>query len=350
MFNKKMILMLVVLSALVAGMATAGDANWKVYGKLHTSLNMVSDSEDSQMRLTSNTSRFGLKGSYELNENFTAIWQFEQMLNIAQKGDDGLANRNSFVGVKGEWGTFVAGIHDTPFKTLGRKTTFFFDSVGDNRAAMMKWDRRLQDVVAYISPDFDGFSFFGAYHMDQGDLGADEAMTAFSAMASYNKDGIYIGAAMENLSKGFSGYDYEGTTMYGESQMGMRFAGKYTAEKFAVAAIFQSLSDVDGVADLSATTMGGEVLFKMNEKFNFKGGMWMADPNTDADDDEYNLLSIGIDHNYCKSVSYYVQYAMMMNGDASAEGIGSNGWGSSIGASAAGESPYGFSIGSTVKF
>ena len=367
MFNKKMILMLVVLSALVAGMATAGDATWKTYGKLHTSLNMVNDSEDSQLRLTSNTSRFGLKGSYELNDNFTAIWQFEQSLNIAQNGDRTndrdrleLANRNSFIGVTGEWGTFLAGVHDHPFKVLGRKTTFFKDSIGDNRATMMGWDRRMGDVVGYVSPNFDGFTFFGAYLMDQGVLGADEAMTAFSANAMYNKDGILIGAAIENLSKGFAPMGTGEEMTYGESQMGMRVAGKYTAEKFAVAAIFQSLSDVGGYANVSATTMGAEVMFKMNPKFAFKGGMWMANPYTDAEDDaeteidesdvNYTLLSIGIDHTFCKNVSYYVQYAMMMNGNYSMQGIGSNGWGTSIGASAAGESPYGLSVGSVVTF
>lgn len=347
MFNKKMILTLVLLTALVAGMAHAGD--YKIYGKLHTSVNMVNDSEDSQIGLSSNTSRFGVKGAQELNENFTFIWQFEQKLNIAQKGSETLANRNSFVGMKGDWGQVRFGIHDTPFKTLGRKTTFFKDTVGDNRAVTMGWDRRLSDIAAYVSPNFDGFSFFAAYHMDQAPLGAEEAASAYSANAMYNKDGILIGAAIETLSKGFSS---DGEGGYGESQMGMRFAGKYTAEKFAVAAMFQSLSDVGGVADMSATTMGGEAMFQFDPMFAFKLAYFMADPNTDADDDEYNLLAIGVDHTYAKNITFYIQYAMMMNGDAQGMGIGGNGWGSSVpyGGMEGGESPTGISVGTYFTF
>lgn len=345
MFNKKMILTLVLLTALVAGAAQAGD--YKVYGKLHTSVNMVSDSEDSQLRLTSNTSRFGVKGAQELNENFTFVWQFESSLNIAQKGSETLATRNSFIGLNGNFGTVVAGIHDTPFKTLGRKTTFFFDTVGDQRATTMGWDRRLGDVFAWVSPNWDGFSVFGAYVFDQAMLGAEEAASAFSANAMYSKDGITLGAAIENLSKGFA---YDPETEMGESQMGMRFAGKYMAEKFGVSALYQSLSDVGGVADVSATTMGFEALFQFNPKFALKGSYYMADPNTDADDDDYALMAFGIDHTFAKNVGFYAQYAMMSNGDASAMGIGGNGWGTSIGASEAGESPYGFSVGSWFKF
>lgn len=354
MFNKKMIMTLVLLTALVAGAAHAGD--YTIYGKLHTSVNMISDSQDSQLGLSSNTSRFGVKGAQELNENFTFIWQFEQKLNIAQKGNDTLANRNSFLGLKGDWGQVRFGIHDTPFKTLGRKATFFYDTVGDFRSTTMGWDRRLSDIAAYVSPDFDGFSFFGAYHFDQNGLGMDEAASAFSANVMYNKDGIMLGAAMEQLSKGFAPmYDMTDPDNpvlvgFGESQMGMRFAGKYTLEKFAIAALFQSLSDVGGVADLKASTFGGEAKFQFDPKFAFLLGYYMADPNTDVDNDDYSLLSIGVDHTYAKNITFYVQYAMMMNGDASMMGIGGNGWGSSVHASAAGESPYGFSVGSFFKF
>jgi predicted porin len=221
----------------------------------------------------------------------------------------------------------------------------------------MGWDRRADNLAAYVSPDFDGFSVFAAYQFDQAAIGAMEAMSAFSANAMYNKDGILIGAAIESLSKGHSDYDPVEET-YGESQMGMRFAGKYTAEKFAVAALFQSLSDVDGVADWNATTMGGEAMFQFDPMFAFKVAYFMADPNTDNDDDEYNLLSIGVDHTYAKNVTFYIQYAMMMNGDAQGMGIGGNAFGSYVpygavdgdGEPVGGESPTGISVGTYFTF
>ena len=358
MFNKKMILMLVLLTTVVTGAAfAAGD--YKVYGKLHTSIDMVNDSENSQIRLASNTSRFGIKGAQELNENFTFIWQFEQKLNIAQKGAETLANRNSFLGLKGEWGQVRFGIHDTPFKTLGRKATFFFDEIGDHRTTTMGWDQRLSDIAAYVSPDFNGFSFFAAYQMDQAELGAAEAASTFSANAMYNQDGIMLGAAIENRSKGFAPiFEDDDTdpitpdvlTGYGESQMGMRFAGKYTMEQFAISALYQSLTDVGGVADAKATTMGFEGKFQFDPKFAFKAGYYMADPDTDADDDDYAQLALGVDHTYAKNLSFYIQYAMVMNADMSQKGLAGGWHGTSVGASALGESPNGFSVGSWFKF
>ena len=347
-----MIALLVLATILVSGAAFAGDENFKIYGKLHTSIDYMSDSSESQIMMANNTSRFGVKGSKELNESLTFIWQFESSLNLAQKGGDTLATRNSFLGLTGNWGTFLYGIHDTPFKTVGRKATFFYDELGDHRQVTMGWDRRLQDVAVYASPDMSGFGVVLGYMLDQGDLGAEEALTAFSGSAAYKQEGLYVGVAYEMLSKGFSGYD-DGTTkamIYGEAQTGLRGSVKYDFGTFAVAGLFQALSDVGGVADASATTFGLEGKFDFSDVYAAKAAYYMADPNTDTDDDDYALLALGIDRQLGQKTYMYVQYAMTMNGDASAHGLGGPGHGSTIGASAAGETPTGISWGMAAKF
>ena len=55
------------------------------------SLEMLNNSQDSQLAVSSNGSRFGLKGTKELNEKFTMIWQFEQKIDLGQKGAETLA-------------------------------------------------------------------------------------------------------------------------------------------------------------------------------------------------------------------------------------------------------------------
>ncbi len=358
-----MITLMVLATMLVAGAALAGDS-YTVYGKLHTSIDYMSDSEDSQIMMANNTSRFGLKGSKELNEKCTMIWQFESSLNLAQKGGDTLAKRNSFLGLTGDFGTFLYGIHDTPFKTVGRKATFFFDELGDFRQVTMGWDLRLQDVVVYASPDFSGFSFVGGYQLDQNDdYTAEESTTAMSFSGSYKMEGLYVGVAYEARSKGYSAYDVtndNGTpgdtsddfeeTMYGEVQSGVRATVKYDFGTFALAGLFQSLSNYGGLDGLSATTMGLEAKYNINDTYSAKGAFYMADPNTDTDDNEYNLLALGVDRNLGQKTYMYLQYAMTMNGDAAAHGLGGPGHGSSIGASAVGESPMGVSWGLVTKF
>lgn len=357
MFNKKMITILVLLAVMATGAAFAGDAPYKIYGKLHLSVDMLSNGDNSQMYLVSNTSRFGVKGAQELNENFTAIWQFESKLDMAKKGDETLANRNTFVGLKGTWGTALFGIHDTPFKTLGRKTTFFFDELGDNRQVLMNSDQRLQQVAVYATPDFSGFTAALAYQFDQGnkltypDPDNYEASTAFSGNAIYNKDAFLFGAAYEMWAKGYADDPLLDTT---DSRGAFRFAGKYTGEKFAIAALYQNISNVDFTKDVKASSFGGEGMFAFSPKYAAKVAYYMTDPNTDVDNDDYSLMSIGIDHTFSKTMVFYAQYATVMNGDAAMQGLGGGAHGSYV-APVAGDdgmakNPTGFSVGMWKKF
>lgn len=344
MFSKKLITLLVLMIVMVGGTAMAGDdAGYKLYGKLHQSLNMMNDSDNSQLGLSSNTSRFGVKGYKELNENFKIIWQFESFINIAQGGGN-LSTRNTFIGLKGNWGSFIGGIHDTPFKTIYRKTTFFYDTVGDGRSTLMGWDRRVNDMVMYSTPDLSGFKAALQYRMDQNAAGDDEAATGFSGAAWWANEAFLIAAAYENWTKGnyMDDFDMDPTTpdTYGEAASGFRATAKWSGEKLAISALYQSLSNNGGWDELKSSTFGGEAQFAWAEKWAAKALYFMADPNTDADDDDYSLMGIGIDHNFAKDVQFYIQYAAMMNGDASAVGVGNgNGFGGGVGAAAAGETP-----------
>ncbi len=352
MFTKKMIALLVLATILVSGAALAEEDAFKIYGKLHTSIDYMSDSDESQIMMANNTSRFGFKGAKELNESLTFIWQFESAINLAQKGSNTLVTRNSYLGLNGSWGTFLYGIHDTPFKTIGRKATFFFDELGDFRQTTMGWDRRLQDVVVYASPDMSGFGVVLGYMLDQGAIGAEENMAAFSGSAAYSNDALYVGVAYEMLNKGFAAVtdSNDVLTGYGEAQTGIRATAKYDFGTFAVAGLFQTLADVGGVADASAQTFGLEAKFNFTDIYAVKGAYYMADPDTDADDDDYAMLALGVDRQLGQKTYMYMQYATTMNGDASMHGLGGPGHGSTIGASAAGESPMGISWGMATKF
>lgn len=340
---KKMLTTLMVMAiALSAATAMAGDMNWSFYGKAHSSINYLSNGENSQLGLTSNTSRFGFKGSAPMNDEFTFVWQFERGINLAQ-GSTTLSARNSYVGFKNEkFGEVRMGIHDTPHKTLGRKTTFFFDTIGDNRQVTFGTDTREQDLLAWVSPNWSGFGLFLAYQFDQDgsklayDAAADAdfyAETVFSGMATYAKDNYLLGASWIMFGEG---YNEIGGADRGDSPMVLRFAGKYNAEQFGFAASWLNFGSQswDGSAfqDMTASTLGFEGIFHANEKYDVKAAYYMADPNTDADDDDFSLMTFGIDRNFSKNLQMYVQYAMLSNGDASNAtlGGGSNGFGKQV--------------------
>ena len=371
MFNSKVITtLMVLLIVLTAGVATAGDASWSFYGKFHSSINYLSNGENSQLGLSSNTSRYGFKGSKPMNEEFTFIWQVEQAVNIAQ-GDFSTNLRNTFVGFKNEnIGTVLAGRHDTPHKTLGRKTTFFFDTVGDNRQMTFGTDSREDDILAWVSPNWSGFALFLAYQFDQDNAVMDDeaaadaeffAETVFSGMATYAKDDFYVGASMIMFGEGYNATN--GTADRGDSPSVYRFAGKYNAEKFAASASYLSVggqdwNGVDAYVDMTASTIGFEGLFKANEKYNVKFGYYMSDPNTDADDDDFSMMTFGVDRNFGKSTQVYVQYAAMSYGDAAMNWpMGGSGSGFATGTSWGGwdngtgfENPSGMSFGVAHKW
>ncbi len=374
MFNSKVFTtLMVLLIVLAAGTALAGDMTYKVYGKLHTSINMLNDGNESGFSLTSNTSRFGIKGGYELNENFTAIWQFEQSLNMAQKGgsktytddngdevtiktNNGLANRNTFIGLKGDWGTFLGGIHDTPVKTLGRKATFFKDTVGDFRDMTMGHDMRVENVLVYVLPAMEnGFGGQFAHVLDSSDWTNPDAegASAFSGMVYYAPEDFFLGLGYETLSAGFFDGNDDGVTD-AEAEGVLRGAGRYNAEKFGVAALYQAVSNVRGVDGVSATTIGFEGLFKAAPKWHVKAAYYMTDPNTDVDDDGYNKISFGVDHPVTKAVTFYAQYAIMSNDDNAMAPLGNNGWTGMVYPSmddgGMAESATGASVGGYLKF
>jgi len=375
--TKIFISLLVLQVVLAAGTAMAADPTYMVYGRVHTSVNFLNDGDQSGLSLTSNTSLFGFKGGFELNENFTAIWQFENAINSAQKsGSTGLASRNTFIGVTGNWGTLLAGIHDTPLKRVGRRATFFKDQIGDSRSMTMGHDLRLQDVLVYQSPTTaSGFGGQLAYALDQNDWQAqEEPATAFSGMAFYAPEDLFLGVGYENLSRGFFAAD-PASEAKGEGVI--RAAGRYNAERYGVAVLFQTVNNVRGADDVKSRTMGVEGLFKVATRWHLKGSYFRLDPNTEVDQDGAAQFAVGVDHPVTKNVMFYLQYAVIVNddeanvamidpGDPEADppvdptfgptgyGLGGSGWGGrlapAIAPDGSPENPSGFSFGGVVTF
>jgi predicted porin len=373
---KKMLLTLSALTLLMAGAANAGDANWTFYGVGHVSLNSLNNGNDSQLGLTSNTSRFGFKGTADVSTDLTAFWQFESFVDMMSDDYDGgtIGTRNTFVGFKhATAGKFMVGRHDTPFKALGRKVEMFPDQMGDFRAMTMGWDNRLGEIAAWVSPDWDGFNVFAAYQFDQGDPGDEEKMTAMSASAAYATEQFMIGGAYEGASAGWNSPAPGGT--YGDGPKSFRLVGKYMGSQFDVAALYQTntvqdwdYNTEDDViwVDEKSSVMGVGASFKMNDKWNLKGQMTIANWNTDAVDDtettdidesdtKSTLMTFGIERVFTQNVLAYAQFSMMSDGDNSSFDIGGgqSGFGDSVGGTWDGDTwqdPSGISVGTVVTW
>ena len=277
---KKSLIALAV-AGVVSAPAFAATSNVDIYGKLHVSVSMFDDHDDTaynDVQISSNASRIGFKGAEDLGGGLSAIWQIESGVNLDEQ-NGGNANRNSFVGLKGGFGTVLIGNHDTPLKLVGRAVDLFGDTMADSRNVMGGGsDTRAKNVVAYISPNFTGLSFAAAYSTD------------LSASVPTANDGDAADASVYNLNATYTngplflglGYgDGDGHEALGLGKH-MRAAAGFTFGNFKVVGQYDKLDDdavgagQEGDFDAwmlgAAYTMGNVVL-----KANYMDGTYDGD-------------------------------------------------------------------------
>jgi predicted porin len=178
MMMQKKIGALALAAGLVAPLASFADsANVTVYGVANLSYDFTDNGDTATAKgiktskVSSNASRIGFKGSEDLDDGLSAVWQIESRVDIDNAGG-GFATRNSFAGLSDKtWGTLVMGRHDTPYKLATGSLDLFRDSMGDNRALMggvkgkssfYKFDDRSPDIVLYTSPSWSGIKLLAA--------------------------------------------------------------------------------------------------------------------------------------------------------------------------------------------
>ena len=122
--NKKLVAVAVagVLAAPLA--AQAQTANVTLYGRLNLDAEVVNGrpagtniSNPNVYRVSSNSSRLGVRGTESLGGGLNAIFQLESSIN-ADAGGGTLAGRETFVGLQGGWGTFKIGNYLAPYDDI----------------------------------------------------------------------------------------------------------------------------------------------------------------------------------------------------------------------------------------
>ena len=198
----------------------------KVYGKLNIALN--NDGSDGvnekEIDLISNSSRLGLKGQLEMQDGLVGLYQIEYQIDPVDghardevKGENGeievtdstFTQRNSYVGLKGSFGTLKLGKHDTPLKKASLKVDLFNDLKGDIKN-ITDGENRITSFLGYDSPVFGGgvsISVSLSKGKDDGVIGTDldgEFGTNLSASLKYDIEVIQFVIATEKASiKGF---------------------------------------------------------------------------------------------------------------------------------------------------
>lgn len=101
----------------------------------------------------------GFKGSEDLGEGLKAVWQLEQDVSVAGGGASQWGNRESFIGLAGEFGTLRTGRVANQFDDASQAIDPW-DSNNDvaSQLGIFKRHDDMSVSVRYDSPEFSGFS------------------------------------------------------------------------------------------------------------------------------------------------------------------------------------------------
>ena len=124
-------------------------------------------------------SYLGFRGEEKLGGSMAAIWQFEQSLEF-DTGTGVWATRNSFLGLRGGFGTVKLGNMDTIYKEFGDQFSMFgissgnfishsnqlsANGVGNSRLA--RFHERAPNSIQYLTPEFSNFQIGIQYSPDE---------------------------------------------------------------------------------------------------------------------------------------------------------------------------------------
>jgi len=334
--NKKL-LAAAVVAAVAASPAAFADST--VYGKLHTSIDYNDFDKNKNWSVESRASRLGFKGSEDLGGGLKAIYQIE--FGISSDGGDQQTNantgprtpvnnhRNTFIGLAGDWGTALVGRHDTPMKMAfyASGNERLGDSAIDlNRGASVLGvfqEVRASNAIAYVSPNFSGFTVAAAIipgeefdglstgptvsggYNPTGVKASDGLADHYSFGAMYSGNGLKASAGYEVLDNQAGGI----SAGAGNNDMKTwQLGASYTMNAFSFGGEYQNTKDfgfVDG-RDYDAWaltgkwTMGNNAIAAVytNSKDKRAAGDWKTDG-----------WGLSGEHNFSKRSKVYAAYA-----------------------------------------
>lgn len=298
--------LLPVAIALALPMTAMADVT--IYGRAHVSIDWLDDGADySELNLSSNTSRLGFKGQSEFGE-VTAMVQVEQQIDINRSNGESFSTRDTFVGLKGDFGMIRFGQFDSPFKKARDPANLFGDSLGDmrnlTRVGDARFDERMPNTLHYQTPSYGGLRLDAAYSAHEGnDAGDGVKDQGVSVSATYAEGPLEVAVGFET---------------YGEDSArgkrdAMRLAGAYGVTSGVTVVGFYQTADHENdglVSDVIG--LGAELKVAANTRL--KSHYLVR--STDLDSADSELLAVGLEHRLDNALRVYLNYAMMNNEDA----------------------------------
>ncbi len=328
------------IAAAISAPAFADTSNVTVYGKLSADFESVKNTIPSAVtaptsvtRMTSNASRFGVKGSEDLGDGMSAIFQVESRVNLVGTETTttapgvttnlGVFNgmRNSNVGLKGNFGTVFLGNWDTPYKTTHNKVELFDNTsiatstslLGNNGSNVATFNNRENSSVQYWTPNMSGFQAKAAYGKHNSVAATTtQSPSTLSASGEYENSMFYAALGYESHTAWTAGA--------GDKDTGSRLVGAYKFDGGLVGLTYENLTaNRAGVSksraayELAANyTMGANNFGAFYAKAGNLGGVAATGANK---------VSLRYGYNFSKRTEAFAMYTSQKNDAAANYGI-----------------------------
>ena len=346
---KQNFIIAILLSVVFPVTAAWAEDEFKFYGAIKASVNATDDGADNSLSVSNNDSRIGIKGNKDLENNLSVVYQIELGVDTTERnGID--SGRNSFLGLKGNFGKALLGQHDTPLKDIrGHGAELFDDTIGGARSMISavadeggaKLDNRVKNAIFYYTPKMSGTQVFLLYSADNSKDPAkpdDNDNDLFGASVTYLKGPLYLGLGVENRSN--PGAD---------DTESIRLAGSYKFGLFQIGGIIESADNGNNDSlTRDAYVINGRYNISKKTLIGIQFGM-VEDYDGSSDTGGSNI-SLGIEHKLAKPTTVYAVLSATSNDVGASFGLAQGGIQDRVTAATPGDSVSGVSVGIVHKF
>src|SRR5574341_1148307 len=276
----------------------------EVYGAAKLSVDVIdtdsktAGADTTLTKVSSNSSRLGFKGSEDLGDDLSVVYQLELGVNwdgTTQKTAESVTSattntttgvttvktkdanvntlslRNTFVGLKNKsLGTVLCGTHDTPYKTATGQFDPFADSMGDYNAVIgavngaTNFELRPKDVIAYVSPSWGGVQLSAGTSQtgQESDNGTAGNASLYSVSAVYKAGPLAVALAYETHKNGVTDGDKAGRM----KNEGTRIGAGYTIGDTKIGLVYEILKDATADSALTRDAVYAAVSQKIGKE------------------------------------------------------------------------------------
>lgn len=309
---KQTLIALAVGSAFLAPAVSLAETT--LYGQADVSLDMVDEGMNADnWQVNSNASRFGIKGSSDLDNGMSAIYKAEYEIFLddgeTAPGDE-FKKRNLYAGIEGQFGQLIAGTFDTPSKKIQGKMDLFKDHNFDLKVfttAEYRMNNSIQYTTPMIADMFEVKVAIAPGEQTQAADGptADDGVADKSSVSfKYHSGPIYAGLSFDS---DVSSSNSVGKGLGASTDDRTLLVLGYHQDMIRLGFLYETSENTAGTLDYTGYILsGGYEVGNVLYKAQFGSGEWeTTGVATTTDQDGF---AVGLDYALAAKTKAYVEY------------------------------------------